>query len=174
VEDALVGEDYAMTQNYVEELVSEYYEYQDYFVRRNVQVGPRARGGYECELDVVAFHPERNHLVQIEPSMDADTWPERERRYEKKFCAGRNYVPDLFRGLTVAAELEQIAIFIGGHSRENRTLCGGHIVYLWEFLGDALKLLKDKHVLRSAVPEQYPILRTLQLVSNYHERLFGA
>jgi hypothetical protein len=26
-------------------------------------------GGYECELDVVAFDPKEKHLVHIEPSM---------------------------------------------------------------------------------------------------------
>jgi len=43
--------------NHLEQLVTEWYEYRGYFVRRNVQVGPRLKGEYECELDVVAFHP---------------------------------------------------------------------------------------------------------------------
>ncbi len=161
-----------MAHNYVEQLVSEYYEYQGYFVRRNVQVGPRAKGGYECELDVVAYDPKNKLLVQAEPSMDANTWAERERRYEKKFSAGKKYIPELFQGLSGDAELDQIAIFIGGHSREDRSLCGGRILYLWEFIRKAIDLIKDKHVLRSAVPEQYPILRTLQLVNNFHDHLF--
>lgn len=59
--------------NYLEQLVGEWYEYRGYFVRRNVLVGKRAKGGYDCELDVVAFHPAKHHLVQIEPSMDADS-----------------------------------------------------------------------------------------------------
>lgn len=75
--------------NHLEQLVAEWYEYRGYFVRRNVQVGPRTKGGYECELDVVAFHPAQNHLVHIEPSMDADSWTKREKRYAKKFSAGR-------------------------------------------------------------------------------------
>ena len=43
--------------NHLEQLFTERYEYRGYFVRRNVQVGPRLKGEYECELDVVAFHP---------------------------------------------------------------------------------------------------------------------
>ena len=36
-----------MASNFLEELVAEWYEYKGYFVRRNVRVGPRAKGGYE-------------------------------------------------------------------------------------------------------------------------------
>lgn len=79
-----------MGLNYLEQLVAEWYEFQGYFLRRNINVGKRDRGGYECELDVVAFHPQKRHLVQIEPSMDADSWPKRELRYAKKFEAGEN------------------------------------------------------------------------------------
>src|SRR5690349_2182454 len=43
--------------NFLEQLVAEWYEFQGYFVRRNVRVGPRAGGGHAGELDVVAFHP---------------------------------------------------------------------------------------------------------------------
>src|SRR5437016_5364675 len=47
--------------NFLEQLVAEWYEYQGYFIRRNVRVGKLAAGGYECELDVVAFHPQTKH-----------------------------------------------------------------------------------------------------------------
>ena len=59
--------------NFLEQLVAEWYEFRGYFVRRNINVGPRARGS-ESELDVVAFHPTKRHLVHIEPSMDAHSW----------------------------------------------------------------------------------------------------
>lgn len=79
-----------MAGNHLESLVAEWYEFNGYFVRRNVKVGRRPQGGYECELDVVAFSPEKNSIVHVEPSLDADTWQERERRYAKKFRAGRS------------------------------------------------------------------------------------
>lgn len=62
-----------MPSNYLEQLAAEWYEYQGYFVRRNIRVGLRKQGGYEGELDVVAFHPGRVALVHIETSMDADS-----------------------------------------------------------------------------------------------------
>jgi len=67
--------------NHLEQLVSEWYEFQGYFVRRNVHVGKRSNGGWECELDVIAFNPQKKHLVHIEPSMDANSWAKREERY---------------------------------------------------------------------------------------------
>ena len=69
-----------MPGNYLEQLVAEWYEYQGYFVRRNVLVGKRAKGGYAGELDVIAFSPTLNHLVHVEPSMDADSRAWREER----------------------------------------------------------------------------------------------
>ncbi len=67
-----------MGHNHLEQLVAEWYEFQGYFVRKNINVGKRLRGGYECELDIVAFHPKTKKLVQVETSMDADSWDKRE------------------------------------------------------------------------------------------------
>ena len=49
--------------NFLEQLVAEWYEFQGYFVRRNVRVGERPGGGHDSELDVVAFHPTKKHLA---------------------------------------------------------------------------------------------------------------
>ncbi len=43
-----------MVGNYLEQLVAEWYEYQGYFVRRNIPEAPRPNGGYDSELDIVA------------------------------------------------------------------------------------------------------------------------
>jgi hypothetical protein len=56
--------------NFLEQLVAEWLEYRGYFVRRNVKVGKRKKGGYEGELDIVGFHPLQKHLVHYETSMD--------------------------------------------------------------------------------------------------------
>lgn len=60
--------------NVLEELVSEWYEYQGYFVRRDIKVGKKATGGYEGKLDIVAFHPVSRKIVHIETSMGAESW----------------------------------------------------------------------------------------------------
>src|SRR5437588_12457884 len=100
-----------MPGNHLEELVSEWYQLQGYFVRRNVQVGKLPRGGWECELDIVASHPGLKKLVHVEPSLDSDNWEKRAQRYSKKFKAGRQYIPTLFGGLTLPCEPDQTAMF---------------------------------------------------------------
>ena len=96
--------------NHLEQLVAEWHEYQGYFVRRNVHVGKRGDGGWECELDVVAFHPGKKHLIHVEPSMDADSWPRREERFRKKFDIGKKHIPNLFSGIDIPTDIEQIAL----------------------------------------------------------------
>lgn len=39
-----------MANSHLEQMVAEWYEYQGYFIRRNVLVGRRDRGGFESEL----------------------------------------------------------------------------------------------------------------------------
>ena len=99
-----------MANNYLEQLTAEWYEYQGYFVRRNVRAGKLPKGGYECELGVVAINPESEHLVHIEASMDAWSWKEREKNYVKKFQAGKKHIPGLFKGLNVPSKIDQIAL----------------------------------------------------------------
>jgi hypothetical protein len=101
--------------NHLEQLISEWLEYQGYFIRRNVRVGKRAQGGYECELDIVGFDPKTKRLVQYEPSTDADSWDERERRYRKKFKAGKTYIPALFSEFDIdGTKIEHKAVFLFG------------------------------------------------------------
>ena len=155
--------------NFLEELVAEWYEFQGYFVRRNVLVGRRAKGGYECELDVVAFHPGSKHLVHIEPSMDAQSWAKRDERFRKKFAAGRRHIPELFSGLELPEAFDQIAL-LGFASNKNRsTVGGGKLLLVDELLREILTSLKDRRIASSAVPEDKPILRTLQYVAEHRE-----
>lgn len=47
-----------------ESLIGEYLEWQGYLVRRNTKVGKLSPGGWEMELDIVAFHLHTHALVQ--------------------------------------------------------------------------------------------------------------
>ncbi len=159
--------------NHLEQLVSEWYEYQGYFVRRNVHVGRRPNGGWECELDVVAFNPTKKHLVHIEPSMDAHSWVKREERYLKKFAAGRKYIPALFAGIQIPEEIEQIAIFGLGGKTNNTTLAGGHVWLASDLLLKITAALCNQRVEKAAVSEQFPLLRTVQFVCQHKKILFA-
>ena len=153
--------------NYLEQLAAEWYEYQGYFVRRNIHVGKRTAGGYECELDVVAFHPEKKHLVHIEPSMDASSWAIREERYRKKFEAGKKYIPTLFAGLDAPLQVEQIALFEFASTTNHKTLANGRVMLVSELFAEIAKTIRKKKVASAAVAQQYPILRTVQFMCQY-------
>ncbi len=156
-----------MAGNHLEQLVAEWYELRGYFVRRNVQVGKRARGGYECELDVVAFHPDKALLVHIEPSLDCDSWEIREQRYSKKFEAGRRYIPALFRGIELPSQLDQMAILVYAGRGEHATLGGGKVVLISDFLNEILDGVRNRKISSAAIPEEYPLLRTMQFAAQY-------
>lgn len=155
-----------MAGNHLESLVAEWYEFRGYFVRRNVHVGKREAGGYECELDIVGFHPEQRSLVQVEPSLDAQSWAKRESRYEKKFKAGRRYIPDLFPGIPIPKHIEQIALFVyGGQTRKE--LAGGRVQLIGDLMAEIHAVLGHRRISSAAVPEEYPLLRTLQFAAQY-------
>jgi len=163
-----------MANNYLEQLVTEWYEYQGYFVRRNVLVGKRVMGGYECELDVVGLHPGKSHLVHIEPSMDCYKWEKREQRLTKKFKAGRKYVPALFQGFKVPKKIEQIALFVYGSNVNRKTVGGGQVMTIRELIAQIATTLLGKRLAKDAIPEHMPILRTFQFTTEYRTALLSA
>ncbi len=153
--------------NFLEQLAAEWYEFQGYFVRRNVRVGPRAKGGHEGELDVVAFHPERRHLVHIEPSMDSNRWDLREERFARKFEAGRRHIPTLFQGFGILPKPEHIALLVYGSSKQHPTIGGGKVLMISELLNEIRATFRNRDVGKAATPEQYVILRALQFGTFY-------
>lgn len=157
--------------NHLEQLVSEWYEYRGYFVRRNVRVSKRPAGGYEGELDVVALHPEKKHLVHIETSMDALSWERREDRFKKKFEIGRKFVPKLFSGMSIPPAVEQIVLLGYGGKGGRTSLAGGRILLIAELLGEILRELATKSMHSEAVPEQFSLLRTLHFVAQHRDFL---
>jgi hypothetical protein len=153
--------------NFLEQLVAEWYEYNGYFVNRNVHVGRRRQGGWECELDVVAFNPRTKHLVHIEPSTDADRWDKRETRFRKKFDAGQKYIPQLFESFKPLPEIERIALFVFGSDKEHLHVGGGKVMIIGNFMQKIRDEIKGKTVFKSAIPEKYVILRTLQFAAQF-------
>ena len=162
-----------MATNHLEQLVAEWYEYCGYFVRRNVHVGPLPKGGFECELDVVGFHPIEKKLVHVEPSLAAESWETREQRYKKKFGAGKKYIPKLFHGLGAVGEIDQSALLLFASKTNRQTIGGGRIMLVSEFVSEIVGNLKGKAIARQAVPETFPLVRTIQFVAEFRDDLFG-
>ena len=138
-----------------------------------MRVGRRPEGGYECELDVVAFHPGTKRLVHVEPSTDASSWKEREKRYAKKFEAGRKYIPDMFAGLLPSSAVpEQIALLVFTSEYRERPLAGGRAIHVAAFLEEIVTHFGGFSMMKSQVPEQFLVLRTMQFIVTYKPQLF--
>lgn len=156
-----------MSANHLEDLVGEWLEFNGFFVRRNIQVGPRPNGGYECELDLVGLCPTSKRLIQVEPSMDTDKWEKRESRYRKKFEAGKKYIPDLFKGLDVPSKIDQVALLVYGSRKTCDQLGGGRLVFIQEFMTEIYRGIQGRPIRSQAISQQYPLLRTIQFAENF-------
>jgi hypothetical protein len=148
--------------NHLEQLVCEYYDWQDYIVKKNIHVGLRAQGGYEMELDIVAYNPHSDHLVHVEASLDAQSWKKREERFGKKFELGRKYIrKEVFTWLKKDSVLEQIAILPS--KPKDGLLCGMPVQSIDDFYAKVVAKVKEEgRGAVAAIPEEYPLLRVLQ------------
>jgi hypothetical protein len=170
----LLAGGFDLAANYLEQLLAEWYEYRGYFLRRNVLVGKRKKGGYECELDIVGFHPRERHLLHVEPSMDAMSWEQREQRFRKKFEAGKQYIHQLFDGLDLPDEIDHRAVFVFASTKTHQTIGGGRVVHVSEVLQEIFGQLKSKSLFTSTIPEHLAILRSFQFVAEYRDSVFAA
>ncbi|OAI44271.1 hypothetical protein AYO42_04955 [Rhizomicrobium sp. SCGC AG-212-E05] len=151
--------------NHLEQLVSEWLQYNGYFVRMAVQVGPRPNGGFEGELDVVGFHVRKGHLIHIECSLDSDSWKKRHERFAKKFACGNRFVRQIFEGFELPESLDQVALLQYATGKE-RDVGGARLVTVREFVQEVWEGLKGKSPASGAVHSTWPLLRTLQLAAD--------
>ena len=154
-----------MQNNFLEELVAEWLEYNGYIVKRNERVERLAKGGYKGELDVVAFNPVTNHLTHVEAEGAPESWKDRECKFRRKFEVGDRYTKALFKGLTIPDEIEKKAVLYGS-KKNHRTIGGGQVVPVKDYLLEILRELKNTSFTSQVVPEKYPILRVLHTVTH--------
>jgi len=158
--------------SHLENLIAEYYDWQGYLVKRNIKVGKLNHGGWEMELDVMALNPHTDHLIHLEPSIDAHSWAKREERFSKKFNAARKYIfSEVFTWLDSNMKIEQVAVLIS-HPKGRDELAGAKIVSIDELVAEIRqKVIECGIVAKNAIPEQYPHLRTLQLSHNGYYKM---
>ncbi len=156
--------------SHLEDLIVEYYDWKGYLIKRNIKVGRLAHGGWEMELDVVAYNPHSGHLIHLEPSIDADSWDRRQERFSKKFSAGKKHIfLSVFTWLDKGTRIDQVAVLVS-HPKGRDRLAGGRIKSIDELVAEIRQTIKGRGVIaRNAIPEQYPLLRTIQMLeSGYH------
>jgi hypothetical protein len=119
--------------NHLEQLAYEYYDWLGYLVKSNIHVGKRKQGGYEMELDIVAYNPHTKHLLHLETSLDADSWEKRKERYSKKFEIGGKYIfKEVFTWLCDNENIDKMIISI--HKTKNGFLDGIKIITVDDFM----------------------------------------
>ena len=93
-----------------------------------------------------------------------------ERRFAKKFEAGRKYIfTEVFPWLSPETPLRQYCVLVR-HPRNRSSLAGGTIISIDELMRCIKDEISQSGIMaKSAVPEQYRLLRTVQLtVSGYY------
>jgi hypothetical protein len=73
--------------------------------------------------------------------------------------------------LTVPDEIEKKAIFAFGSDKNHKTVGGGKVVLAEDFIMEILRGLKETSFLSRAVPEKYPILRVLQMITEHRVKV---
>lgn len=159
--------------SHLENLIAEYYDWKGYLIKRNIKVGKLNHGGWKMELDVIAFDPHSGHLIHLEPSIDAHSWAKREERFTKKFGSAKKYIfSEVFTWLDPNTVIEQVAVLIS-HPKGRDELAGAKIISIDELVAEIRqKIIECGIVSKNAIPEQYSLLRTLQLSHNgYYKTL---
>jgi hypothetical protein len=154
--------------NFLEQIVAEWYEYEGYFVRSNVRARKRVKGGWDIELDVLAYDPSSHTLLHVETSGDADSWAERKRRFlKKKFVLEREEYEAIL-GCKVS-NIKKVAVV--GYVRSTKAdLNWGQDIEVGlipHLMTQIARKLRSQHPMQEAVPEGFPILRAVQTVLAY-------
>jgi len=149
--------------NFLEQLVAEWYAFNGCFVQTNLKFGKREAGGYEGEIDVIAFHPSTKIITHVETSGDADSWEERRQRFAKKFNTAQKYYSELFQ--FDYNKVEKVAIVGYGSKCPAGVLFDKNVTIktVPEFIAEITAVLGQQDVTKRAVPEHWPIIRALQL-----------
>lgn len=146
--------------NFLEQLCAEWYAYRGSFVRTNVKFGRLGHGGWKGEIDVAAYDPKTKAFVHVETSWDAYSWEKRKQRFIRKFRDAAEHYDSIFP--VEKKTIERIAIVSFRNPHSIALPDSIRIVAVADFITEILHALKEKHPLKDAVPESYPLLRALQ------------
>lgn len=159
--------------NHLEELLYQYYDWKGYLVKRNIKVGKLVHGGWEMELDIIGYNPSTNEIIHVECSTDSHKWETRQKRFKKKFDIGREYIlENVFPWLEKNTKINQLAI-LPSRSKDRTELSGGELITIDELVFKIIQEIRNQgKISKNAIPEQYHLLRMIQLVENgYYKKM---
>lgn len=159
--------------NFLESVVAEWYMFKRYFVRTNVRYNlpvrkTSSKGGWDCELDVLAYKPATCELVHIETSSDANAWAQRRQRFlEKKFVLDVDDYKKIIE--SDVHTLRRIAL-VGYSNSTKQSLDWGEAIearLIPDFFREIGVELQKLNPMKVAVPEGFPILRAMQFATAF-------
>ena len=154
--------------NFLEQLVAEWYEYRRYFVLSNLQYGKRKKGGYEGEIDVLAFHPKEQDFLHIETSADALSWAKRRDRFRQQFTKAARYYPEwLPCNVDEVKRIAVVGFALKPKVRSDYFGDGIEIRSVPDLMAEISAALAKKEPMKAAVPEAFPLLRAVQFAVHY-------
>jgi len=156
--------------NFLEQLVAEWYAFNGCFVQTNLKFGKRKAGGYEGEMDIIAFHPSTKVITHVETSGDADSWKERKQRFTKKFNMAQKYYSELFQ--FDYSKVEKVAIVGFGRNCPAGVSFNEDVTIktVPEFIAEITTVLSQQDPAKGVVPEHWPLIRALQLSAFWGSR----
>ena len=153
--------------NFLESLASEWYATRGYFVRTNIKANRRGKGGWDNELDVLAYDPQSGELVHLETSWDALSWDKREDRFlTKKFVFSDEQYAEI-AGTTPSRIIKRAIVGTSRTQPKERWGTDIEVTTAPNFIAEISEEIKKKHPMRDVIPETYPCLRSFQFVLAY-------
>ncbi|MCK4324567.1 MAG: hypothetical protein KAW89_08565 [Armatimonadetes bacterium] len=156
--------------NFLEQLAAEWYEYNDYFVLTNRTYGKRGKGGFEGEVDVLAFRlkEKERDFLHIETSTDASSYAVRKEKFRDQFAKAARY----YRTWLPCKPSEVRKIAIVGWAKEptvDKNYFGNGIEMqtIPQFIAQIAEELADKRPTEAAVPEGFPLVCAIQFAVHY-------
>ena len=146
--------------NFLEQLAAEWYEFNGFFVRTNVRLGKREKGGFTGEIDVVAYNPKDRTMIHVETSTAAGKKSEIATRLLRQFKVASEQYDSLFD--FKPKDIKKIAIV--GTARTITMDIGEDIeVYsIPQFIRMVSESMKKHPLQGEAIPEGFPLLRSMQ------------
>lgn len=154
--------------NFLEQLAGEWFTYKGYFVRTNIKRNKRSKGGWDNELDVLAYSAKVSELIHVESTWDANSWTERKDRFLKKKFVYTHADYEALVGAKIA-RVRKLAL-VGLCQSAKADLNWGEsieVVLIPHFIASIAKELVTKDPLNDIVPEGFPRLRAMQFALWY-------
>ncbi len=162
--------------NFLEQLAAEWYEYQGFFVRRNIKFGGaagRSTGGHSGEIDVLAYKPKGKILVHIETSSDFNSWEKRQLKFTKKkftklatqeYTKVIGFAPSSVKRIVIVSHTKKPA----GLAWQTESGSPIEVIDVPTFITLILsKLREERHAREVGIPEQLPLLRAMHYAVSY-------